>query len=117
MCSMARTGSSMPTIRPTSRAHSPPALTTCSAWIASPLSIRTSHVPSGRCESRDHRRVLVDLRARQLGALDVGAGDAGRVDVALDRVVQRPDEVLRVHQREEVVRLRWPRSSSRSIPR
>ena len=53
----------------------------------------------------DDRRVLVDLRAGQLGALDVGAGDAGRVDVALDRVVQRPDEVLRVEQREDVLRL------------
>ena len=51
------------------------------------------------------QRVLADLRAGQLGALDVGAGDAGRVDVALDRVVQRADEVLRVHQREEVLRL------------
>ena len=49
--------------------------------------------------------MLVDLGARQLGALHVGARDAGRVDVALDRVVQRPDEVLRVEQREEVGRL------------
>ena len=50
-CSMARTGSSRPTIRPTSRAHRPPALTTCSAWIGSPPSIWTSHVSSGRCDS------------------------------------------------------------------
>ena len=53
----------------------------------------------------DDRRVLVDLGAGDLRALDVGAGDAGRVDVPLDRVVQRPDEVLRVEQREEVGRL------------
>ena len=52
-----------------------------------------------------HRRVLADLRAGHLGALHVGAGDAGRVDVALDVVVQRADEVLRVEQREEVLRL------------
>jgi hypothetical protein len=31
MCSMASTGSSIPTMRPTSRAQRPPALTTCSA--------------------------------------------------------------------------------------
>ena len=47
MCSIASTGSSRPIIRPTSRAHSPPALTMCSAWI-SPESVMTSHVPSGR---------------------------------------------------------------------
>ena len=52
-----------------------------------------------------HLGVLVDLGARQLGGLDVGARHARRVDVALDRVVQRPDEVLRVEQREEVLRL------------
>ena len=56
----------------------------------------------GPLREADHRRVLVDLGAGQLGALDVGPGDAGRVDVALDRVVQRADEVLRVEQREEV---------------
>ena len=44
---MPSTGSSSPIIRPTSRAHSPPALTMCSAWI-SPLSVITSHVPSAR---------------------------------------------------------------------
>ena len=49
--------------------------------------------------------MLADLRAGHLGALDVGAGDAGRVDVALDVVVQRADEVLRVEEREEVLRL------------
>ena len=57
-----------------------------------------------RCVEADDRRVLVDLGAGQLGALDVGVRDAGRVDVALDRVVQRADEVLRVEQREEVLR-------------
>ena len=56
----------------------------------------------------DDPRVLVDLGAGQLGALHVGAGDAGRVDVALDRVVQRADEVLLLQQREEV---RAPRSA------
>ena len=114
---MARTGSSMPTIRPTSRAHSPPALTTCSAWMTSPISTRTSHVPSGRCVRPDDRRVLVDLGAGQLGALHVRAGDPGRVDVALDRVVQRADEVLRIDQREEVRGLLRAMISSRSIPR
>ena len=105
MCSIARTGSSIPTIRPTSRAHSPPALTTCSAWIGSPLSM--SDVPGavGSLREPDHRGVLVDLGAGQLGALHVGAGDAARVDVPLDRVVQRADEVLRIHQREDSRRL------------
>ena len=49
--------------------------------------------------------MLADLRPGELGALGVGAGDAGRVHVALDRVVQRPDEVLRVEQGKEVLRL------------
>ena len=105
MCSMARTGSSSPTIRPTSRAHSPPALTTCSVWIDVAALDPDVPRPVRPLRQADDRRVLVDLGAGQLGALDVGAGDAGRVDVALDRVVQRPDEVLRVEQREEVLRL------------
>ena len=49
--------------------------------------------------------MLVDLGAGHLGAFHVGPGDPGRVHVALDRVVQRPDEVLRVHQREDLGRL------------
>ena len=57
----------------------------------------------------DDRLVLVDLRAELLGALHVRAGDPGRVDVPLDRVVQRADEVLRVEQREEVRRFLAPR--------
>jgi hypothetical protein len=77
------TGSSIPTIRPTSRAHSPPALTTCSVWIDSPFSRRTSQVASGRCDRPDDRRALMDLGAELLSALDVRAGDPGRVDVAL----------------------------------
>ena len=72
--------------------------------------------PVGALLEPDDRRVLVDLGAGQLGALHVGARDAGRIDVALDRVVQRPDEVLRVHEREEVGRLLGEMSSS-SIPR
>ena len=47
MCSIASTGSSSPTMRPTSRAHSPPALTTCSVTI-SPLLVTTRHIPSAR---------------------------------------------------------------------
>ena len=54
-------------------------------------------------QARD-RRVLADLGAGHLGALHVGPGDAGRVDVALDVVVQRTDEVLWVEKREEVPR-------------
>ena len=46
MCSIASTGCSRPTMCPTSRAQSPPALTTCSAWI-SPRLVITRQVPSG----------------------------------------------------------------------
>ncbi len=46
MCSMASSGSSTPTMRPTSRAHSPPQLTTCSAFTV-PCSVTTFQVPSG----------------------------------------------------------------------
>ena len=53
---------------------------------------------------RDDGCVLVHLRARELSALHVGARDPGRVDVTLDRVVQGPDEVLRIEQREDVGR-------------
>ena len=43
---MASTGSSSPTMRPTSRAQSPPALTTCSASTV-PCSVTTFHAPPG----------------------------------------------------------------------
>ena len=99
----------MPTIRPTSRAHRPPALTTCSVWIESPFSRRDVPRAVGPLLEADDRRVLVDLGAGLLGALDVGARDAGRVDVALDRVVQRADEVLRVHAAGRCPPLPWPR--------
>ena len=62
-----------------------------------PGAVRTLRQP-------DDGRVPMDLGAGHLGALRVGAGDAGRIDVPLDRVVQRPDEVLRIQQREEVLR-------------
>ena len=51
--------------------------------------------------------MLVDLGAELLRALDVRARDTGRIDVAFDRVIQRADEVLRVHEREQVGRLLW----------
>ena len=62
-------------------------------------------MPSGRCASPTTGVCWWTSAPGQLGALDVGAGDAGRVDVALDRVVERADEVLRIEQREEVARL------------
>ncbi len=70
------------------------------------LAALEAHVPGpvGPLRQPHDRLVLVDLGAGQLGALDVGPRDAGRVDVPLDRVVQRADEVLRVEQREDVLR-------------
>ena len=69
------------------------------------LAALEAHVPRpvGPLRQAHHRLVLVDLGAGHLGALDVGPRDPGRVDVPLDRVVQRPDEVLRVEQREDVL--------------
>ena len=40
------------------------------------------------------QRVQADFRAGQLGALHVRARDAGRIDVALDPVVQRTTKYL-----------------------
>src|SRR5580704_17664435 len=80
MCSMASTGSSRPIIRPTSRAHRPPAL----AMVADP-------------------GVLVDLGSGLPRAAGVGPGDPGRVDVTLDRVEERADEVLLLQQREQLL--------------
>ena len=64
-----------------------------------PRLVRTLRQP------RDER-VEAHLRAGHLGALHVGLGDTRRVDVALDAVVQRAHEVLRIHDREDVPRLR-----------
>ena len=51
-------------------------------------------------EVGDHG-VPVDLGPGVAGADGVGVGDAGRVDVALDRVEQRAHEVLVLHERED----------------
>ena len=90
----------MPIMRPTSRAHRPPALTMCSAWI-SPCVGDDIPRPVGALAEVGHPRVPVDLGAGVAGADGVGVGDAGRVDVALDRVEQRADEVLLLQQRED----------------
>ena len=57
--------------------------------------------PVGALAEVGHHRVPVDLGAGVAGADGVGVGDAGRVDVALDRVEQRADEVLVLHERED----------------
>ena len=55
-------------------------------------------------EVRDPREA-VDLGALHARGLGVGVGDAGRVDMAFERVVERADEMLLVHQREAARRL------------
>jgi hypothetical protein len=98
MCSMASTGSSSPTMRPTSRAQRPPALTTCSALIVPLLG---DHVPGAvgllgqLLDLAEH-----DLGAELAGGLGIGVGGAGGVEMALDRIPQRADEIALVHQRE-----------------
>ena len=82
----------MPAMRPTSRAHRPPALTTCSATIV-PLSVITSHVPSVARQLRDTREAI-DLRAQVARGFRICLRDAGRIDVPFERVVQRADEML-----------------------
>ena len=72
-CSIARTGSSSPTMRPTSRAHSPPALTTCSAWI----------VPFSVIDVPGAVRPLAELGRRALKRYDLGAGDLRRLGIGV----------------------------------
>ena len=104
MCSMASTGSSMPTMRPTSRAHRPPQLTTCSAWIV-PCSVTTSQVPSGRGFSSVTRVFGVDLGAVDARRLGIGVGRAGRIEVAVGGVEHGADEVLLLDQRQQLLGL------------
>ena len=91
-------------MRPTSRAQSPPALTTCSARIV-PLSVTTSHVPSARAIELRDAREAIDLGAEIARRLRVRLRHAGRIDVPFERVVERADEVALVEQREELLRL------------
>ena len=65
------------------------------------------HVPGAIDILREvvHPRVAIDLGAGHAGALGVRVGDAGRIDVALDRVVEHADEVLRVEHGEHLLRL------------
>ena len=109
-CSMASIGSSRPTMRPTSRAHRPPAFTTCSACTV-PCSVMTSQEPSARWRRSVTRVCADDLGAADLRRLRVGVGDAVGIDVALDRVVDRADEMLLVDQRKQPRRPRRPRSA------
>ena len=104
MCSIASTGSSSPTMRPTSRAQRPPALTTCSA---SHRAVLGDDVPGAvrLLGQLDHAVAQHDGGAERLRRLGVGVGGAGRVEMALDRVPERADEVARVHQREHRRRL------------
>ena len=106
MCSMASTGSSSPTMRPTSRAHRPPQLTTCSAWTVPLLGDdvpgavrRAASAPTTRLRST----ISAPLMLRRLG---IGVGGAGGVEMALDRVAHGADEVALVDQREHRA---WPR--------
>ena len=79
-------------MRPTSRAQRPPALTTCSARTV-PCSVTTFQVPSGLLGQLDHAVAQHDRRAELLRRLGVGVGGAGRVEMPLDRVPERADEV------------------------
>ncbi len=73
--------------------------------MASPLSRRTVQRAVRSLLEPDDGRPLMDLGTGELGALDVRPGDPGRVDMPLDRVVQGPDEVLRIEQRKDVLGL------------
>ncbi len=76
MCSIASTGSSSPTIRPTSRAQRPPAFTTCSA-VTSPASVMTRQSPSCRTSSSTRAWVWISapaMRAHRAKAWVVPAG-------------------------------------------
>ena len=65
------------------------------------------HVPAAVAAllAVDDARLAHDLGAADLGRLRVGVRDAVRVDVALDRVVHRADEVLLLEQREQLLGL------------
>ena len=91
-------------MRPTSRAHRPPALTTCSAWML-PLSVTTSQVPSARWRRLHDARVRDDLGAGLLGRDRVGMRGAVGVDVALVGVVHGADEAALVDQRQDLLGL------------
>ena len=71
------------------------------------LALVGDHVPRavGALAQVAHPRVAVDLGAGLTGADGVGVGDAGRVDVTLDRIEQGTDEVLLLEQREQRLRL------------
>ena len=66
------------------------------------LALVGDHVPRavGPLSEVGHPRVAVDLGAALAGAHGVGVGDAARVEVALDGVVERSDEVLLLEQWE-----------------
>ena len=53
----------------------------------------------------DDPGVPIDLGALDARRLGIGVGDAGWVDVAFERVVERADEVALVHEREHLRRL------------
>ncbi len=65
-------------------------------------------MPTAVGSARDgvHPGVPVDLRSTLPGAVGVGVGDTGRIDVTLVLVVHRPDEVRRIEEGHELMGLR-----------
>ena len=82
MCSMASTGSSMPTMRPTSRAHSPPQLTTCSAPDGALLGddIKAAVAARLSATTRLPQKISAPAEARRFG---IGMGGALGIEVAV----------------------------------
>jgi hypothetical protein len=90
-----------PSARP--RGPEPAGIDDVLAWIV-PLSVTMSHPPSSPRDQLDDAREPIDLGLKVSRGLRVGIRDAGGVDVAFQRVVQRADEVALVEQREEALR-------------
>ena len=85
-------------MRPTSRAHSPPQLTTCSATKGALVG---DDVPGavGAGLQIDDASEAVDLGAGEAGAFGIGLGDAPGIEVAFHGIEHRADEVFLVDER------------------
>ena len=107
----------MPAMRPTRRAHRPPALTTCSA-VTAPCSVSSRQCPFGSGASADHAVAQHDFRA----ALPRGPGKrvrrAMRIERALVRVEQAAQKPRRVDDRavrDDLLGAGEPRSDSERL--
>ena len=114
-CSIGTTGKSTPIMSPISRHQVPAALTMCSATI-SPLSVMTRHSPPRVVSIRGHLRMAINLRTAVARTPRHRMGRLAGVDMAVQRFVDRADQIVDLGQRINLPQFRRSPEFRKSKP-